>query len=137
MERGEFLKLLGTGTSLACLGCLGACDDRNSYPAVDNVNFTLDLTSGEAIILQSVGGSMTKNGVILARTSADEFIALSRSCSHLGAPLKYDPTTTNFICTRHYAHFDKNGYVLSGPASFAQRKYKTELNGNNLRVYSY
>lgn len=134
MQRDEFIKLLGTGSLLACAGCI---DSVNSYPAPSGVDFNLDLTIGENTILQSPGGSLIKNGVIIVRQQTGEFLVFSRSCTHQGASIRYQPSQNNFVCPRHYSYFDISGFPINGPAVFALRKYKTELNGNNLRVYSY
>jgi cytochrome b6-f complex iron-sulfur subunit len=134
MERKEFIKLLTTGTLLGCAGCL---ESQNSYPAPSEIDFTLDLTQGENAVLQSAGASLVKYGVIIARQLNNEFVVFSKACSHLGATLRFQPSQNNFVCPRHYSYFDITGFPINGPASLPIRKYKTELDGNNLRVYSF
>lgn len=135
MERDEFLKLLGTGTLAVCAGCaLESCS--KDVVAPPNVDFTLDLTVSPNMVLQTPGGSLSKSGVIVARISTAEFAAVSQACTHEGTAVEYQPAQQNFHCPNHGSNFSKTGGVLNGPASSALRKYNTELNGNNLRVFS-
>jgi Rieske Fe-S protein len=129
MERSEFLKLFGSGAVLVCAGCLDSCS-KKSDPA-PNVDFTLPENSA----LQNPGGSLAKNGVIIARISTAEFTALSRACTHEGTAVNYQSSQQNFLCPNHLSKFDKNGSVLNGPASSPLRKYNTELTGTSLRVF--
>ena len=106
MERSEFLKLLGSGTVLACAGCLEACSSK-SDPAPTNVNFTLDLSLPENVKLTSAGGSLSKNGVIVACVSTTEYIAVSLACTHEGTSVTYQSGQKNFLCPNHGSRFDK------------------------------
>ena len=135
MQRIEFLKVLGSGTVLACTGCLDACSSK-SDPAPTNVNFTLDLALPENAALTNTGGSLSKSGVILARLSATAFAAVSIACTHEGTSVTYQSAQQNFFCPNHGSKFDKSGTVLNGPASKALQKYNTEFTGNSLRVFS-
>lgn len=141
MERNEFLKILGTGTLGACAGCaLEACssdeDTFSSLPPPTNVDFTLDLTAPENASLVPVGGSLSKSGLIIARLSATEFTALSRSCTHQGTLINYQSTAMNFLCPNHGSKFATSGSVINGPAISPLKKYNTDLMGDNLRVFS-
>lgn len=136
MDRYEFLKVLGSGTVLACAACLESCSSNGVDPAPTNVDFTLDLTLAENTALNAAGGSLSKNGIIIARISTVEFTALSRACTHEGTAVNYQPAQQNFLCPNHQSRFDKNGTPLNGPASSPLRKYNTTLTGNSLRVFS-
>jgi cytochrome b6-f complex iron-sulfur subunit len=136
MERSEFLKLLGAGTLLASTTCLESCSNKGVDPAPASLDFTVDLTLSENAALNSVGGSLAKNGVIIARLSSIEFTALWRSCTHEGTAVNYQVAQQNFLCPNHQSKFDKNGTALNGPATVALRKYNTSLTGTSLRVFS-
>ncbi len=136
MQRNEFLKILGTGTLLACAGCLDSCSSKGTDPLPVNVDFILDLTLPENAALTNVGGSVSKNGVIVVKFSASEFVALSQACTHQGTAINYQSSQQNFLCPNHLSKFDKNGGVINGPASSALHKYNTELTSTNLRVFS-
>ena len=137
MERDEFLKFLGAGTLLTCLGCLDSCSpSSHSDPAPTSLDFTVDISLAENSTLQATNGFLVKNGVIIVRLSATEFTALWRSCTHEGTPVDYQTSEQNFLCPNHLSKFSLNGGVLKGPASFPLRQYNTALTGNNLRVFS-
>lgn len=137
MNREEFLKQLGTAALLTCSGCaMFACSSEDQDPAPSNVDFTLDLTQSPNTSLNTVGGSVSANGIIIARLSDSEFTALSRACTHQGTPVNYRSTQQDFLCPNHGSIFNKNGVVQNGPAQTSLKKYNTELNGTNLRVFS-
>jgi cytochrome b6-f complex iron-sulfur subunit len=135
MERSEFLKQMGTVSLLACVGCsLHGCADETTDPTP--VDFTLDLTAAENSALLNAGGSLSKDGVIVARIQGDEFVALSRACTHEGTNINYQSSKQNFRCPNHGSEFSKSGSVQIGPATRALTMYNTELNGTNLRIFS-
>jgi cytochrome b6-f complex iron-sulfur subunit len=105
-------------------------------PAPANADFTLDLTSSQYAALNTVGGSVTSNGIIIVRLSSNEFTALSRACTHQGTAVNYRSNQNDFLCPNHGARFSTTGSVLEGPAKTALRKYNTELTGTSLRIYS-
>jgi len=137
MNREEFLKQLGAATVLTCTGCgMFACSSEADPAPASNVDFTLDLTSSQYSALNTVGGSVAANGIIIARLSANEFTALSRACTHEGTAVNYRSSQNDFLCPNHGARFSTTGSVLQGPARTALRKYNTELTGTSLRIYS-
>jgi cytochrome b6-f complex iron-sulfur subunit len=134
MNRKQFLSLLTVGASTAAISAsLVSCAKTNMAPT--NVDFTLDLNSSAYSVLKTNGGSVYKNGVIVARFSAGVFLAYSQYCTHAGCTVNFDGTSY-FQCYCHGSVFDSNGNVIQGPASSALTKYKTQLTGSNLRVYS-
>ena len=136
MDRSEFLKHLGTGTLLACAGCSLVSCGSNDDPTLTVVDFTLDLSLPANSALQNVGGSLSKDGVIIAKLSSTEFTAVSRACTHAGTNVNYRSIQQDFLCPNHGSVFDKSGAVKNGPANSALKKYNTELSGTNLRVFS-
>jgi len=49
------------------------------------------------------------------RTSSDEIIALSATCTHLRCILQWDKDSGRLVCPCHAGAFDLNGNVVSGP----------------------
>lgn len=137
ISRTEFLRLTGLSAAVllpACLGGLSSCDDHETPgPAPTGVDFTLDVSTGA---LSSNGGSLVKDGIIVARTNSGDFIAVSAACTHEGAIIGFDAGANNFSCPRHGAQFSTTGAVTRGPANRNLVKYNTELSGNSLRVFS-
>ena len=105
-------------------------------PGGTGVDFTLDLTQAANASLNSNGGSLLKSGVIVARTSAGNYVAVSSTCTHQGFTLGFDNANTRFHCDNHGSNFNTNGAVINGPATVALKAYLTQLTGTNLRIYS-
>ncbi len=140
MERNEFLKLLGTASMAVCAGCaLESCSSSSdpSVPAAPtNIDFTLDLTAMSNAALLVDGGSIYKSGIVIARLSATDYVALSQRCTHEGTTINFVPLAGNFFCPNHSSRFSTTGSVINGPATSSLKKYNTTLTGNDLRVFS-
>ena len=121
------------GAASACMGCsLASCGDESISP----VDFTLDISQPANAALQSVGGSLIKDQVIIARTSTLDFVALAKACTHQGTTLSYEPTNSRLHCSNHGSNFSLTGSVINGPASKSLQKFNTELTANILRIFS-
>jgi cytochrome b6-f complex iron-sulfur subunit len=126
MERKDFLSMLGMGASGLVLGCLGGCSKGQgvSTAAPSNVDFTLDLTQAPNAALKNNGGYIYNSGIIIAKTSAGQYIAVSQICTHQNYSVGYGGT------------YAENGQILGGPPPRSLTSYNTSLNGNMLRIYS-
>jgi cytochrome b6-f complex iron-sulfur subunit len=136
MNREEFLKQLGITALLTCTGSAMIGCSNNDEPAPSNADFTLDLSASQNAALNNVGGSLSSNGIIVARLSNTEFVALSRACTHEGTGINFRSSQNDFLCPNHGARFSTTGAVLQGPARASLKKYNTELTGNSLRIFS-
>lgn len=136
MDRKEFLSLLGFSAIATTLPmCMGSCKSNSSTPNM-SVDFTLDLTQSANAALNSNGGYIVKDGVIVAKTTAGNYVAVSAACTHEGANVGYNSGSDKFVCPRHGATFSNSGSAMSGPANGDLQKFNTTLTGTNLRVYS-
>lgn len=135
MKRKEFLAQVGVGAAIllapVCLGSLGGCKKSNTAPT--KIDFTLDVSTGT---LSKNGGFLIKDGVIVARTNAGIFLAVSAACTHEGTNINYVASSNDFVCPNHNAKFSSTGTVTQGPASTNLTQYNTTLTGNSLRVFS-
>ena len=142
MDRKEFLSLLGlSAASLTMASCLGSCTkdataSSGSTAAPTSVDFTLDLSQSANAALANSGGYLYKNGVIVAKTKAGQYIAVQQICTHENSSVVYQGSSSRFYCDRHGATFSESGTVTGGPAPRALKQYNTTLNGTMLRVYS-
>ena len=102
---------------------------------ITNRLLTIDLSSSAASALTTVGGYLTKSGIVVAQVSAGVYVAVTQTCSH--EPKKNVIfNKTEFYCTAHGARFDLTG---KGKNSFGSRGitvYKTATDGTTLVVYS-
>ncbi len=138
ISRKEFLSLLGISSAAVALTyCFGGCQPVNNAPtAPAGVDFTMDLTNLVYSPLNSNGGYVYDNGIIVARTVSGSYVAVSQYCTHAGGTVVYDKNINDFYCPVHGSVFSTSGSVLQGPAGSPLVKYNTSLTGNSLRVYS-
>ena len=146
MDRKEFLSQLGlSGASLLMIPCLNSCSkstmennsgNNNGGNNNGKIDFTLDLTSPTYAPLLTPGGYVYKSGVIVAKTLAGAYIAVSAACPHQGTSVVFQGDANRFYCPNHGSTFTTTGSVTGGPANSGLTQYSTELNGNNLRVFA-
>lgn len=147
LDRNEFLKLVGTSIGAIVLThCLSGCSSGGDDPAPNNpnnpgggtVDFTLNIADAANAALATNGGSIVRSGVIVARTTAGAFLAVSQNCTHEGTPsVEFVSGNSGFFCPRHGSEFSSTGAVVRGPATSALKQYKTQFNAtaNTLRVF--
>ena len=133
MNRKEFLRNLGIGVAgLAVLNSIPACNNRDNVPRVD---FTIDLTDPQYQVLNSTGGQVVVNTILIAK-GISGFLAVSSICTHAQCTVQYQAFSNEYNCPCHGSKFDTKGGVLMGPASSPLQQYQTQLNGNSLRIYT-
>jgi cytochrome b6-f complex iron-sulfur subunit len=138
MERKDFIKqtLAMCGLAMIPVGVIESCS-KQSFAGPTNVNFTLDLTNSANGSLNTVGGYLIANGIIIIRATSSVFEALSATCTHAGCTVAYDAGGGTVTCPCHGgAYSPATGAVLSGPPPSALTKYNVTLNGNILTVKS-
>lgn len=102
---------------------------------IKNRLLTIDLTSSAAAALKTVGGYITRSGIVVAQVSAGVYAAVTQTCSH-------EPrqaiifNRTEFYCTVHGARYDLTGKGKNGFGSRGITAYKTATDGKTLVVYS-
>lgn len=70
----------------------------------------------------------------LARLPDGGFLALSRSCTHLGCSLPWDEKKQEFVCPCHGSAFDIRGEVKQPPASRALDLFPVSIENNVVRI---
>ena len=93
------------------------------------------VTAGEleSFELNSVT-AVTQGQFYLARQDDGSFIALSRSCTHLGCSLPWDEKARRFICPCHGSSFDIGGEVLTPPATRGLDSYPIRIENGVILV---
>ena len=61
------------------------------------------------------------------RVKADEVIAISAACTHLGCIVTWDADKQIFKCPCHDGLYDPEGQVISGPPPEPLRRHKTKI----------
>ncbi|HEX5171693.1 MAG TPA: Rieske (2Fe-2S) protein [Cyclobacteriaceae bacterium] len=131
--RREFVK--ESGVAITCgmlLQLLESCGDNSSSTSPDG--FNIDLTDPTSSALTTVGGAIVKNGIVVIRTSADVYVALSNRCTHQACTVDYKSSNQQLVCPCHGSRFDNNGDVVQGPAAKALSRYAVSVSGNILAV---
>lgn len=145
MKRNEFFSVLGISAGMIYLApvltsCSKSSVDTTITPGGGNngaVDFTLDLTSPGYAALNTNGGSIVKDNIIIAKTSAGVFVAVTSICTHQQYnPISFESANSRFHCPNHGSNFGLDGSVINGPAASPLKTYKTQLTGTNLRVYA-
>lgn len=142
MERKQFLRTLGAGAAFAItFPCLGGCSKDSVQGEITaqpkNVDFTIDLDSTEAANLQTNGGFILKNLVVVVKNLQGEFVAATQICSHE----QYDQVRfVNqdggiFYCDVHGSRFSQTGAPLNNVTSRSLKVYNTSVDGSTLRVF--
>jgi cytochrome b6-f complex iron-sulfur subunit len=70
----------------------------------------------------------------LARLNDGSFLALSRTCTHLGCSVPWDEEKRKFICPCHGSTFSLTGEVLTSPASMPLDIYPVRLENGIVKV---
>ena len=70
----------------------------------------------------------------LARLEDGGFIALSRTCTHLGCTLPWSPNEMKFACPCHGSSFSITGEILDSPAPRALDIYPVTIENNMIKV---
>ncbi len=94
---------------------------------------TLDLSNASYSALNTVGGYVVAQGIIVANT-ASGYVALDSTCTHLGCTIAYSAASNNFPCPCHGSLYSATGSVLNGPATVALKLYPVSKSGNILTI---
>lgn len=70
----------------------------------------------------------------LARLADGGFLALSRTCTHLGCTVPWVAGKNKFICPCHSSQFDITGEVISPPAPRALDIFQVSIENNIVKV---
>ena len=138
MDRKDFLKntFALCGLAFIPIGLVESCT-KQSFSGPTNVNFTLDLSSSANSALNTVGGALVANGVIVVRASSGTYDALSATCTHAGCTVGYDSRSGTILCPCHGGTYNvSTGAVISGPPPSPLTKYTVTQSGNILTVKS-
>lgn len=125
---------------------LFSCKDSNNSPGIPNVPVSeqINVTSLQYPMLRQDGGyaylETGYKGIIVVRQNANLYLAFERACP-------YDPTADQpcgrvavdqsnlfIIDTCCGSQFNFQGNVMTGPAVYGLRQYKTSLAGSLLYI---
>ncbi|MBM4193814.1 MAG: Rieske 2Fe-2S domain-containing protein [Gemmatimonadetes bacterium] len=142
LPRREFLSaatLTAVATVLAACSGGGGADKvtaptgtPNPTPQPGTSGTTLTVTVANFPALANVGGIAAVGNlgtlpVAVVRSSASEFVALSRVCTHARCDVNIQGGA--FVCPCHGSRFNNSGGVTMGPASSALQRFNVAVSG--------
>ena len=137
MNRKDFLRLSALAVAGVAVGgsnFLESCAKSSTTPSGPAANFTLDLTQASNTALNTVGGYVYSNGVIVAKVNTTTFIALAQACTHQGCTIAFNSSGNDFLCPCHGGSYDLSGNVISGPPPSPVKSYTVTQSGNILTI---
>ncbi len=72
----------------------------------------------------------------LSRLEDGSFLALSKTCTHLGCSVPWDDKQQKFICPCHGSTFDKTGEPLTAPALRPLDYYPLRIENGMVKVFT-
>lgn len=94
------------------------------------------LISFENPSAMSWAGVTAKTGAWLRRVGDANFIAFVINCSHLGCPVRWEPTSKLFICPCHGSVYYEDGSVAAGPAPLPLQRFRVRVIGGMVELES-
>jgi cytochrome b6-f complex iron-sulfur subunit len=139
MTRRDLLQkvLIGGVTFLVLPPALNSCSKDNNMNGTGNPppgnKINLDLTNPTYAALNTAGGFVVTQGIIVANTPVG-YVALDSTCTHLGCTIGYSSAANNFPCPCHGSIYSTTGSVLNGPTTVALKSYAVSKSGNTLTI---
>ena len=79
-------------------------------------------------------GITSKSAAWLRRESADEFIAFSVNCTHMGCPVRWLPDAELFMCPCHGGIYYKDGTVAAGPPPKPLYRFEVRVVNGSVQI---
>ena len=146
-SRRGFLSKVSSAGMLAGLtasyGTAGVIAARYLYPAKPRVMGwkyvarVADIAVGGSLRYRTPIGEAVAIARQSAGTGAEDFIALSSTCPHLGCQVHWEGPQARFFCPCHNGTFDKSGVATGGPPGEAGMKlprYPLKVEGGLLFI---
>jgi len=116
-----------TGGLVAGYGAAAAIAGKYLYPAKPReerwlyVSTVEKLAPGSSIPFRTPLGEMVTIARQTEGVNADDFVALSSTCPHLGCQVHWQDVNDRFFCPCHNGVFDRSGKATSGPPADASQ----------------
>jgi len=144
MDRRELIQrvLMGTTALILVPTFITSCekdappvpDPATGNPPATLKDLVIDLSLPANSSLNIAGSSKVVEGIIIANTGNNIFVALASACTHQGTTIGYNYSTNNFQCPLHNSMFSTTGSVINGPAATALKSYTVSISGNILTI---
>lgn len=146
-DRRDFLGSASKAAMAAGLiggyGGFAAIALRFLYPSTGDDRFwqfvsqTDDIKVGESILYRGPSGETINIARQYRNGDADDFVALSSTCPHLGCQVRWEGQNNRFFCPCHNGVFDPSGVAIGGPPAEAGQslsRYPLKVEGGLLHI---
>jgi menaquinol-cytochrome c reductase iron-sulfur subunit len=149
ISRRHFLMKLGLGlggiaataVAIPVIGALLAPLLQRKKQAWRTVGAIDDFTIGSTSLVKFINsdpvpyaGVTAKTAAWLRRNAANDFIAFSVNCTHLGCPVRWEPEAELFMCPCHGGVYYKDGSVAAGPPPKELTKYAVRVYNGEVQI---
>ncbi len=127
--RRDFLSTAGSlamaGGLAAGYGAFGLMAGRFLFPVRKEEGLWIfvapeaSLKQGESFRFRLPNGRPVNVTRLAAKGSAEDFLALSSTCPHLGCQVHWEPHKNRYYCPCHNGTFDPSGTATGGPPAEA------------------
>lgn len=112
----RFLSLsIGAFWLMQAVGSCAQAADTTPAP-VQKLTFVISWDDPKHANLKVKGGYTVQQGVLIAHTKNDEYVAVSSSCTFDNTQLVYKLGSDQFYCGKDGSNFDLKGNRVNGPA---------------------
>ncbi len=118
--------------------------DILDYPPLESITGSAIVDADDMHIAErKYAGGFDGNGIIIYRSSPEEFNAFDRTCPHdweiNNRSIKVNVDFTEAICPQCSTHYALSsfGTPTSGPGRYQLKNYKTRFEGRYLTVWNY
>ncbi len=124
LSRHSFFHVLGAAfTTLLFSGNTSGCSSSEAAPDPQPDVMTLNLTDKVNQALTQKGGYVLTNNIVVARTNADQYVAVGGRCTHDNTALVFRAAENQFYCPLDLSRYNLSGKVISGPATVPLKVY--------------
>ena len=81
-------------------------------------------------------GVTAKSAAWLRRASADQFVAFSVNCAHLGCPVRWMSQANLFMCPCHGGVYYADGSVAAGPPPHGLTRYPVRVSRGDVQIHA-
>ncbi len=122
---------VGSGVLVSLLSACASLPVYKTSIIENKIKIPLALFTDNNLQILKVQNSLYD--IAVRKESETKFMALQLRCTHADNALT--ATGKGFICNLHGSTFSSDGNVTKGPAEFALKKYRVELNANEVLVF--
>lgn len=133
-SRRTALKAAAVAAGMAMTGGLTACGDLENLEqdiSIDLADYP-DLAADGGIARVSPNVTGFGFAIFVLRRTADDYIAMSSECTHLGCEV--EKRSTELFCDCHDSSFSFEGSRLAGPARDDLKRFETRLEEDRLII---